>query len=83
MVKKAGGNPTPYQVDLMRYYQYRHINDIQSRPLQESYQTKVIQDFKWEDWIDPSKTFANPHKRGDIRLKDYPYREKPIQGPQG
>ncbi|MCF8040183.1 MAG: hypothetical protein K9K79_12785 [Desulfohalobiaceae bacterium] len=83
MVKKAGGNPTAYQVDLMRCHQYRHINGIQSRPLQESYQTKVIQDFKWEDWIDPSKTVANPHKRGDIRLKDYPYREKPIQGPQG
>lgn len=82
VVKEAGGNPTPYQVDLMRYYQYKQINDIQSRPLEDSYQTKVIEDFKWEDWVDPSKEVDNPHKRGDIRLKDYPYREKPIQGPQ-
>ena len=82
VVKKAGGNPTPYQVDLMRYYQYKPINDIQCRPLEDSYQTKVIQDFRWEDWVDPSKEVDNPHKRGDIRLKDYPYREKPIQGPQ-
>ena len=81
VVKKSGGNPTPYQVDLMRYYQYKHINDIQSRPLSESYQTKIIKDFKWEDWVDPSKAVANPHKRGDIRLKNYPYRERPVQGP--
>ena len=82
VVKNAGGNPTPYQVDLMRYYQYMHINDIMSRPLEESYQTKVIEDFRWEDWIDPEKTMPKTHKRGDIRLKDYPYREKPVSGPE-
>jgi formylmethanofuran dehydrogenase subunit E len=80
VVKRASGKPTPYQVDLMRYYQYLHINDILSRPLEESYQTKILADFKWEDWVDPTKSISNPHKRGDIRLKNYPYREKPISG---
>jgi len=81
VVKAAKGKPTPYQVDLMRYQQYRHINDIQSRPLEESYQAKLLPDFKWKDWVDPSKAIANPHKRGDIRLKNYPFRKKPIDGP--
>lgn len=80
VVKKAGGKPTPYQVDLMRYYQYLHINDILCHPLEESYQTRILTDFKWEDWVDPAKSIANPHKRADIRLKNYPYREKPISG---
>lgn len=78
VVKKAGGKPTPHQVDLMRYYQYLHINDVLSHPLEESYQTKILTDFKWEDWVDPTKSISNPHKRGDIRLKNYPYRKKPI-----
>ncbi len=82
VVKDAGGNPTPYQVDLMRYYQYMHIDDIQSRPLEESYQAKILENFKWEEWADPTKAVANPHKRGDIRLKNYPYRGKPVEGPQ-
>jgi len=82
VVKNAGGNPTPYQVDQMRYYQWMHINDILSRPLEESYQAQILKDFRWEDWVDASKTISNPHKRGDIRLKDYPYREKPIAEPQ-
>ena len=80
VVKNAGGKPTPYQVDLMRYYQWKHINDIQKRPLEESYQAKVLENFTWEDWADQSKTVSNPHKRGDIRLKDYPYRGKPVEG---
>lgn len=74
VVKATKGKPTPYQVDLMRYYQYMHINDILSRPLEESYQVKVIENFKWEEWVDPSKTIPNPHKRADIRPKDYLYR---------
>jgi formylmethanofuran dehydrogenase subunit E len=82
VVKKAGGTPTPYQVDQMRYYQWMHINDILNRPLEESYQAQILKDFRWENWVDTSKTIPNPHKRGDIRLKDYPYREKPIAGPQ-
>ena len=78
VVKDAGGKPTPYQVDLMRYYQYLHINDVLSHPLEESYQTKILTDFKWENWVDPTKSIPNPHKRADIRLKNYPYRKKPI-----
>jgi hypothetical protein len=81
VVKNSGGKPTPYQVDLMRYYQYQHINDILARPLAESYQVKVLENFKWEDWADPQKKIAKPHKRGDIRLKNYPYRGKPVEGP--
>jgi formylmethanofuran dehydrogenase subunit E len=80
VVKNSGGKPTPYQVDVMRYYQYRHINDILTHPLKESYQTKVLKDFKWSDWVDDRKSIPKPHKRGDIRLKDYPYRSKPIAG---
>ncbi|MGD2119895.1 MAG: FmdE family protein [Chromatiales bacterium] len=80
-VKKSGGKPDPYQVDLLRYYQWAHVNDILSRPLEESYQAKVIDDFKWEDWIDPQKVVVAPHKRGDIQLKNYPYRDRPVQAP--
>jgi hypothetical protein len=81
VVKKAGGKPTPYQVDLMRYYQYRHINDILSHPLADSYQTKIIENFKWSDWVDEAKVVPKPHQRGDIRLKNYPYRPNPVAGP--
>ena len=78
VVKKADGKQTPYQVDLMRYYQWKHINDIFSRPLEESYQAKIIEKFVWNDWIDPKKTVANPHIRTDIRLMNDPYRKRPI-----
>ncbi len=78
VVKQAGGNPTPYQVDLMRHYQWQHINDILEHPLAASYQAKVIEDFVWEDWIDPDKTLVEPHTRGDTRLKNYPYRSRPV-----
>jgi hypothetical protein len=81
VVKKSGGKPTPYQVDLMRYQQWVHVNDILEHPLEESYQAKVIENFKWEDWIDPTKTIAKPHERSDTRLKNYPYRSKPIESP--
>jgi hypothetical protein len=81
-VKKAGGSPTPYQVDLMRYQQWMHVNDVLDHPLEESYQVKVLENFRWEDWIDPAKTVTKPHKRSDTRLKDYPYRGKPVEGPR-
>jgi hypothetical protein len=81
VVKKAGGKPTPYQVDLMRYQQWLHVNDILEHPLDESYQAKVIENFKWEEWIDPGKTVPLPHERSDTRLKNYPYRSKPIELP--
>ena len=80
-VKAAGGTPTPYQVDLMRYQQWRHVNDILERPLHESYQARIVPDFRWADWIDPAKTVAKPHPRSDVRLKNYPYRARPIDGP--
>ncbi len=81
-VKKAGGEPTPYQVDQMRYQQWSHLNDILSRPLEESYQARVIENFRWSDWIDPAKTLAKPHVRSDTRLKNYPNRSRPIEGPR-
>ncbi len=81
VVKKAGGKPTPYQVDLMRYQQWSHLNDILEHPLEESYQAKVIENFKWEEWIDIGKTVTKPHQRSDTRLKNYPYRAKPIMSP--
>lgn len=75
---KGKGNPTPYQVDLLRHYQFAHVNDILSRPLSESYQAKTIQDFKWADWVDVSKVFPNPHDRADIRLRNHPLRQRPV-----
>ena len=81
VVKKSGGKPTPYQVDLMRYQQWLHINDILEHPLEESYQAKVIENFKWEEWINPEKTVSKQHERTDIRLKNYPYRSRPIESP--
>jgi formylmethanofuran dehydrogenase subunit E len=81
-VKNPKVKPTPYQVDLLRYNQWLHINDILSHPLKESYQAKIIENFKWEDWVNPTKAVPNPHKRGDIRLKNFPYRGKPIEGAQ-
>jgi formylmethanofuran dehydrogenase subunit E len=77
-VKDAKGNPTPYQVDLLRFYQWQHVNDILSHPLHDSYQAKVIDDFKWDDWVDNTKSIANPFKRSDTRLKNHPYRDRPI-----
>jgi hypothetical protein len=78
VVKKAGGNPTPYQVDLMRYYQWKHVNDILSHPLEDSYQAKVIPNFKWEEWVDPALGMSKTIIRSDTRLKNYPYRERPV-----
>lgn len=77
-VKSAEGNPLPYQVDLLRFYQWRHVNDILSRPLHESYQAKVVEDFKWDDWVDEAKRVVKPFVRSDTRLKNHPYRERPI-----
>lgn len=78
VVKKANGKQTPYQVDLMRYYQWKHVNDIFSHPLEESYQAKVIENFKWEDWVDQTKTIPSPHVRTDTRLKNDAYRKRPV-----
>ena len=78
VVKKADGKQTPYQVDLMRYYQWKHVNDVFSHPLEDSYQAKVIENFKWADWTDPKKTMPNPHQRTDTRLKNDPYRKRPV-----
>jgi hypothetical protein len=79
---KMKGNATPYQVDLMRYQQWRHVNDVLERPLEESYQAKVIPNFNWAEWIDPAKVMTSPHRRVDIDYKNWPYRGRPIEGPQ-
>lgn len=80
VVKAAGGQPTPYQVDLMRYQQWVHVNDILDRPLAESYQAQVIEHFQWENWIDPEKVIVKAHARSDTRLKNHPYRGRPVEG---
>jgi len=82
IVKDPARSPTPYQVDKLRYLQWKHINDILSRPLSASYQADVIDDFKWEDWVDAGRAIARPHKRSDIRLKNLPYRRPPVSGPE-
>jgi formylmethanofuran dehydrogenase subunit E len=81
-VKAAGGIPTPYQVDRLRYLQWKHVNDILEHPLQDSYQAEVIENFRWSDWIDPDQTMTKTHPRTDTRLKNYPYRSRPISGPE-
>lgn len=78
VVKNSGGKPTPYQVDLMRYQQWAHVNDILEHPLTASYTAAIIPDFKWADWIDPTKAVPEPVIRSDVRLKNYPYRRQPI-----
>lgn len=78
VVKNAGGKPTPYQVDLMRHQQWQHVNDILDHPLEQSYQAQVIENFRWEDWSDPAKTMGARIVRSDTRLKNYPYRDRPI-----
>ncbi|HEC18853.1 MAG TPA: hypothetical protein ENI97_05860 [Gammaproteobacteria bacterium] len=78
-VKNSNGHPTPYQVDLLRYYQWRHVNDVLSHPLHDSYQAKIIENFRWDDWVDKTITFTKPFTRADTRLKNYPYRKRPIE----
>jgi len=51
------------------------------RALQDSYQAKVIRNFRWARRIDAKKTMAETHPRTDTRLKNYPYRPRPISGP--
>jgi len=80
-VKAAGGTPTPYQVDRLRYLQWKHVNDILEHPLEDSYQAEVIERFKWSEWVDPNKTMPETHPRTDTRLKNFPYRDRPISGP--
>jgi formylmethanofuran dehydrogenase subunit E len=79
---KTKGNATPYEVDLMRYQQYRHVNDILDRPLEDSYQAQVIPNFKWAEWTDPKKFIVSPHRRVDVDYKNWPYRGRPIDGPR-
>lgn len=80
-VVKMQKTPTPYQVDLMRYQQFVHVNDILDRPLAESYQAKVIPDFKLADWVDPAMSMK-PIARTDIELKNFENRGRPIEGPK-
>lgn len=79
MTVKQQHDPTPYQLDLMRYMQWKHIDNILEHPLEESYQTRVIPNFKWADWIDPKMVMPNLIKRTDIRYKNFPYRSQPIE----
>ena len=79
MTVKRQQNPTPYQVDLLRYMQWKHIDNILEHPLDQSYQAKIIPNFKWADWIDPKLVMPNPIKRSDIRYKNFPYRSQPIE----
>lgn len=65
----------------MRYQQWLHVNDVLDHPLEESYQAKIIENFKWEEWVDPEKVIKKKHERSDTRLKNYPYRSQPIEIP--
>jgi hypothetical protein len=82
-VKAKGGKPTPDQVDLLRYLQRKHVNDVLAHPLGQSYQVQALENFQWKDWIDPAKATAAPIVRSDTRLKNHPCRPRPISGPEG
>ena len=76
---KQQRTPTPYQVDLLRYMQWKHIDNILEHPLEDSYQAKIIPNFKWADWIDPKRVIPETIKRSDIVYKNFPYRTRPIE----
>lgn len=78
---KGNDDPSPYQVDLLRHLQWKHINNILSRPIKESYQAAIVGDFDWESCIDTKKQIPSPQQRSDIKLKNHPYRNKPIYMP--
>ena len=78
---KTQKNATPYQVDLMRYQQFVHVNDVLDHPLEESYQAKVIPDFRWDDWVDSGKRMSGTFARSDTEYKNFPNRGRPIEGP--
>ena len=78
VVKSAGGEPTPYQVDQMRFQQWQQVNDILDHPLTQSYSARVIPDFQWAQWVDPAKAMQQTITRSDVRLKNYPYRRRPV-----
>ena len=81
-VKREERKPTPYDVDKLRYLQWKHVNDVLTHPLTESYQARLVTGFEWKNWVDPTKQIANPHHRSDIRLKNFPYRTRPVDGPE-
>jgi len=76
---KQQRTPTPYQLDLLRYMQWKHIDDILEHPLADSYQARVMPNFKWADWIDPTMVMSKPIRRSDIVYKNFPYRSRPIE----
>lgn len=78
---KTQKNPTPYQLDLMRYQQFRHVNDVLDHPLEASYQARVIADFRLADWVDPSKAMTGAFQRSDTEYKNFPNRGRPVEGP--
>ena len=49
--------------DHMRFQQWQHVNDVLEHPLEDSYQTKVIEGFKWAEWIDGHR---DTHSAGPI-----------------
>jgi len=79
MTVKKQQNPTPYQLDLLRYMQWKHIDNILEHPLEESYQAEIVPNFRWEDWIDPKMVMSDHIKRSDISYKNFPYRSRPIE----
>lgn len=76
---KQQRTPTPYQLDQLRYMQWKHIDNILEHPLEESYQARIILHFKWADWIDPERVMRKPIKRTDIVYKNFPYRSRPVE----
>jgi len=42
MTVKKQHNPTPYQLGLLRYMQWKHIDNILEHPLEESYQAEIL-----------------------------------------
>ena len=65
-------NPSPFQVDLMRDYQWQRVNDFKKCPLEQSYQVKHRADFKREDCAYPLKPYLFPEEGEILYQRHHP-----------
>lgn len=57
------------------------MNDVLERPLEDSYQARIVEDFRWSDWVDPARSKAGTFARADTHYKNFPRRTRPVEGP--
>jgi hypothetical protein len=47
--RAPSGDPAPHQLDQIRFQRWPHVNEVLEYPLEDSYQAKVIEGFKWAE----------------------------------